>query len=78
MEGWTSIWKEGPNDSPNTVRMRGCIQRIIKTDLNDLIISWFCAYENKMDKGKNINLINWDNQNGLLIYGYEEIISIIK
>ena len=58
--------------------MRGCIQRIIKTDLNDLIISWFCAYENRMHKGQNLNLINWDNQKGLLIYGYEEIDSIIK
>ena len=54
------------------------LQRIIKTDQNDLIISWFCAYENKMHKGHNLNLINYDNQKGLLIYGYEEIISIIK
>ena len=58
--------------------MRGCIQKIIKTDLNDLIISWLCAYENKMHKGQHLNLINWDNQKGLLIHGYEEIISIIK
>ena len=58
--------------------MRGYIQRIIKTNLNDIIMSWFRAYENKMHKGQNLNLINWDNQKGLQIYGYEEIASIMK